>query len=361
MAVFDGAESATNYDAIYQYDALGWTKSIGFGGDTAWFANRFHCAGSGTVAAVSFYTPVPGRDLRGPRGGRRRRRGTAPAAASGSLPVGGYHTVKLDTPAGRDRRQRLRGGGRAHDAGVVAADPARTPLGAGRAARRAGPVLRERRRGRVDGSHDASGVRLQQRLPQGVRQRRRARRHAGAGGEAVGTLRRRRAGWRACAGPSATGRSRAPAPSSSSKLHDAHGLVIASQRIPAVAVGEAGVWRFRCWAPAGVYRLTARAYDVAGHAQPRASSAVLRVTGAAPAVAAARARALLSRGMHGSLSRLRRRTARPGGARSASRSRLGTIRCGPPRRRRAEASTRMPQARRTGLSACPEDHCSSST
>ncbi|MEI6725317.1 MAG: C1 family peptidase, partial [Actinomycetes bacterium] len=49
MAVFDGAESATNYDAIYQYDALGWTKSTGFGGETAWFANRFHCAGSGTV------------------------------------------------------------------------------------------------------------------------------------------------------------------------------------------------------------------------------------------------------------------------------------------------------------------------
>ena len=40
------------------------------------------------------------------------------------------------------------------------------------------------------------------------------------------------------------------------------------------AVGEAGVWRFRCWLPAGAYRLSARAYDVAGNAQVRAAGAV---------------------------------------------------------------------------------------
>ena len=59
--MFDGVESADDYDAIYQYDALGRSGWIGAGGgEQAWYASRFTCAGSGDVAAVSFYTPVPG-------------------------------------------------------------------------------------------------------------------------------------------------------------------------------------------------------------------------------------------------------------------------------------------------------------
>jgi C1A family cysteine protease len=40
LAVFNGIEGARNHDAIYQHDALGWSRSIGFSDRTGWFAAR---------------------------------------------------------------------------------------------------------------------------------------------------------------------------------------------------------------------------------------------------------------------------------------------------------------------------------
>jgi C1A family cysteine protease len=286
MAVFDGVESASNYDAIYQYDALGWTKSLGFGGDTAWFANRFRCAGSGTLSAVSFYTPAPGASYAVRVAGAVGSIGTAPVVASGTLAVGGYHTVQLSAPPevafGRDFVVAVElttpGSTRpipleaptalvtpraAHDQSYVSADGAAwTDL-----TRRPG--------------YGSSNVCLKAfvNAPSGWDSRAPKATVHGATARPLGTV---KVSW-ALSDP--------PFSCASAvivlQLHDRSGLVIASQRIPAVAVGETGVWRFRCYVPAGVYRLSARACDVAGNAQLHASEALLRVTGAgAPAGAA---------------------------------------------------------------------------
>ncbi|MDD1701299.1 MAG: lectin like domain-containing protein [Methanoregula sp.] len=53
-AVFT-AESAQNYDTIYQYDPLGWVNSFGGINHTQWGANVFTSNSSETLSAVSFY------------------------------------------------------------------------------------------------------------------------------------------------------------------------------------------------------------------------------------------------------------------------------------------------------------------
>ena len=88
---------ADDYDAVYQYDALGRSAWIGTGGEQAWYASRFRCVGSGDVAAVSFYTPVPGTAYEVRVAGSVRGVAAAPVAASGTVPVGGYHTIRLDS------------------------------------------------------------------------------------------------------------------------------------------------------------------------------------------------------------------------------------------------------------------------
>jgi C1A family cysteine protease len=286
MAVFDGAESASDYDAVYQYDALGWTKSMGFGSDTAWFANRFRCAGSGTLAAVSFYTPAPGASYAVRVAGAVGDVGTAPVVASGTLAVGGYHTVRLTAPpevtSGRD---------------FVVAVELTTP-GSRRPVPLEAPSSLVTPRAARDQSYvSADGVAWTDLT---------ARAGYGSSNVCLKAFVKSSAGRDASA-PKATVRDAAARPLGTVKvhwalsdprfscasavvvlkLHDARGLVIASQRVPAVAVGETGVWRFRCYVPAGAYRISARAYDVAGHAQPHAAQARLRVTGAgAPAGAA---------------------------------------------------------------------------
>ena len=44
FAVFNGSESPRNHDAIYQHDALGWSRSIGFGSATGSFARGTRAA-----------------------------------------------------------------------------------------------------------------------------------------------------------------------------------------------------------------------------------------------------------------------------------------------------------------------------
>jgi len=53
-AVFT-AESAQNYDNIYQYDPLGWIGSFGAPGNFEWGANVFQSNTSETLTAISFY------------------------------------------------------------------------------------------------------------------------------------------------------------------------------------------------------------------------------------------------------------------------------------------------------------------
>ncbi len=54
--VYTDVESTDNYDTIYQSDLLGCAGGIGYGGDTAWFANVYTAEKNQTIEAVSFYT-----------------------------------------------------------------------------------------------------------------------------------------------------------------------------------------------------------------------------------------------------------------------------------------------------------------
>jgi C1A family cysteine protease len=100
-AVFT-AEDTGNYDRVYQYDTLGWTRSVGLGSDTAWFGNIFTAASDEAVAAVSFYTSQVNSSYRvslyrNPSSGPLDPSGPA-SVVTGIIPVPGYHTIVLPEP-----------------------------------------------------------------------------------------------------------------------------------------------------------------------------------------------------------------------------------------------------------------------
>jgi len=95
-AVFNNAESVTNYGKIYQYDTLGWTTSGSFGSQTGWFAAVFQATSTETISAVAFYSAAlnssyevyvqpsyTGSNLKGS------------LVASGTLSLLGFHTVSF--------------------------------------------------------------------------------------------------------------------------------------------------------------------------------------------------------------------------------------------------------------------------
>jgi C1A family cysteine protease/PKD repeat protein len=96
------AQETTNYNRVYQYDPLGWTSSLGYSSDTAWFANVFTAAADENLAAVSFYTPSTNavyqvQVYRDPTSGPINTAG-AVTTQSGTISLPGYHTVTLTTP-----------------------------------------------------------------------------------------------------------------------------------------------------------------------------------------------------------------------------------------------------------------------
>jgi C1A family cysteine protease len=101
-AVFT-AEPLKNLKQIYQYDDLGWIGSLGFGSDTAWFANVFRALDRSSVSAVSFYTATENSGYTvsvytdPPDDGPINQAGPM-ATKSGSFELAGYHTVNLDPP-----------------------------------------------------------------------------------------------------------------------------------------------------------------------------------------------------------------------------------------------------------------------
>ena len=287
LAVFSGVERAGNFDAVYQYDALGRSRWIAAGGEErAWFANRFTAAGSGRVAAVSFYTPVPGTayEVRV----ARSLRGVAAAAdaATGTLAVAGYHTIRLARPAQVVAGDPFVAAVRVTTPGWPEPVPVEAPSSLISPRARAGQSYVS-----ADGSSwtdltgraglaranvclkafvDASGA-GDKRPPRVVIRGDVVRR----GAQAV-------IPWRL----------EDPAFSSASaivelSLRNAAGNLIAQRRIPAVAVGERGVWTLQANWPRGRYSVRGRAYDVAGGRQATASRALVVVGGVAPVAAAA--------------------------------------------------------------------------
>ena len=58
--VYTRTESPDNYDNLYQSDLCGWVGQIGYGRDTAWFANTYRAKGQESLLAAGFY--ATGRD-----------------------------------------------------------------------------------------------------------------------------------------------------------------------------------------------------------------------------------------------------------------------------------------------------------
>jgi hypothetical protein len=95
------AQDTTNYVINYQYDPLGWTTSLGYGGsETAWMANIFISSSGFPLKAVSFYTAAnknnyeiyvyTGVNSNNPRSG------TLKITKKGQINSAGYHTIDLN-------------------------------------------------------------------------------------------------------------------------------------------------------------------------------------------------------------------------------------------------------------------------
>ncbi|HAM51056.1 MAG TPA: hypothetical protein DCP92_10345, partial [Nitrospiraceae bacterium] len=99
--VFNGAEPTTNYSSIYEYDPLGWTTSLGYGNDAAWFSNIFTAVANEQVAAVSFYTASLNSSYTVyifTNVGSNPIGGTLSGSQTGTITWPGYHTISLGTP-----------------------------------------------------------------------------------------------------------------------------------------------------------------------------------------------------------------------------------------------------------------------
>ena len=57
--VYSRLENPDNYSRIYQSDMLGWVGTLGYGSETAWFANVYTVQAEEELRAVSFYAAGP--------------------------------------------------------------------------------------------------------------------------------------------------------------------------------------------------------------------------------------------------------------------------------------------------------------
>ena len=283
LAVFDGVESVDDYDAIYQYDALGrsgWTGAGG--GESAWYASRFTCAGSGDVAAVSFYTPVPGTRYEIRVAGSVSGVASAPVAAAGTVPVAGYHTIRLEHPAAVTA-------GRVFVAAVRVTTPGWSrPVPVEKPSALIAPRARAGESFVSAGGSSWSDLTARDGFGQANVCLKAFVTASGAGDTQPPSV--DVAGGVVRSGATARVRWRLTDPAFSSAsaivvltVRDDGGGVVARRRIPAVAVGEHGTWSVRATWPAGRYRVSGRAYDVAGMRQVTASQATVVVRGSGAA------------------------------------------------------------------------------
>jgi C1A family cysteine protease len=100
-AVFNSAEPTNNYNRNYQYDPLGWTNSLGYGNNTAWFSNIFTSQGNDTLKAVSFYAAQANSTYElyaylNPNNGNPRS-GMIIANKTGTITTSGYKTITFNS------------------------------------------------------------------------------------------------------------------------------------------------------------------------------------------------------------------------------------------------------------------------
>lgn len=99
--VFYNAEQINNFNRNYQYDDLGWVRSVGYESNTAWFSNIFTSKGYDIVDASSFYVFSPNSTFSlyaylNPTGNNPRS-GTLMNYQTGKL-LPGYHTIIFNNP-----------------------------------------------------------------------------------------------------------------------------------------------------------------------------------------------------------------------------------------------------------------------
>jgi C1A family cysteine protease len=283
MAVFCGVEGARAHDAVYQYDALGRSGWIAVtdGAESGWYADRFVCVGSGDLSAVAFYTPVTGTSYEVRVASSLRSVAAVEPAAAGTAAVAGYHTVRLERPV------RVTAGASFVVAVKVTSPGWTRPVPVERPSSLIAPRARP---GQSFVSADgASWTDLTQRT--GLSRASVCLKAFVDDPAGKGDTARPRAivrGGTVRPGATATVRWRLTDPAFSSasavvvlSVRDRGGTLLLRRRIPAVAVGERGVWRFTARWPAGRYTVRGLAYDVAGHRQAAPGRAVLLVRGRA--------------------------------------------------------------------------------
>jgi C1A family cysteine protease len=293
LAVFDGVEPVDDHDAIYQHDALGrsaWAdaagRETGAGGETAWYASRFTCVGTGDLTAVSLYTPVAGASYQVRVAGSLAAAADAPLAAAGTLAVAGYHTVSLERAAEVTAGRPFVVAVRVTTPGWLFPVPVERPseLIAPRA--RAGQSFLS-----ADGVAWTDLTSLDGYRNADVCLKAFVDDPTGRGDTGRPTVTVRGAIVRPGAQATVRWRLADPAFSSASAIvvltvRDAGGRVLAKRRIPAVTVGEHGSWTLRTGWPRGSYTVAGRAFDVAGRRQAGESRATLVLRGRPVASAA---------------------------------------------------------------------------
>ncbi|MBO4390371.1 MAG: hypothetical protein J5825_05895 [Lachnospiraceae bacterium] len=96
---YKGVEDVDTYEHIYQTDLCGWIGSLGFGKDTAYFANVYTAESDESLRAVGFYTTGPSTTYEVYVESARedyRELSLTHMVAGGSFTEAGYHTVPLD-------------------------------------------------------------------------------------------------------------------------------------------------------------------------------------------------------------------------------------------------------------------------
>ncbi len=288
MAVFCAAEAPTDYDAIYQHDPLGWSDSMhvgAVGAETAWFAARYRAAGTGQVRAVGFYAPMAGSSFEVRVAPSVQGIATVDPAVSGTVPVGGYHTVDLTAPADVAEGEvfvvavRLTTPGSDQPVALETPSDLIAPSSARGQSFVSPDGVQWTDLSGLPGLADAD-VCLKAFVAA-----------EGAGDLMAPTVKVSSTAVRR--GGTARVRYRVVDPAFSStsatvtlSVVSGHGVVALSTRVPGVQVGQSREWSFRCDLPPGSYTVVGRAYDVAGHKQVSPSAQVLKVS--APAARAQR-------------------------------------------------------------------------
>lgn len=99
--VYTKLGAADNFDHIYQSDLLGWTGQLGYGRESAYFANVYRAGEKEELAAVSFYATGADtsyqvyvvRDYENVESLNDRV-----LVKEGTMAMAGYYTIRLDTP-----------------------------------------------------------------------------------------------------------------------------------------------------------------------------------------------------------------------------------------------------------------------